>query len=166
MVTRRGFLQTLLSLPAIAALPAIGQVAETLPLVEPVSDAAPSAGISSGRRVSTWLSIDDKPVRCLSITQRHEVQGLATESSDALMIYKQSIKTHYFECDLIYDPTVYLDLRFDREVELRMVMGDYLFLATARVLRESLNMAPGGPIVQSLDFIVLSASFSGRSIEG
>lgn len=66
MVSRRSFLKLLLAVPAVAALPALAQVAESLPEVDP--PLLPLHSDGSVRHADAWLSINGVPVQVRSLS--------------------------------------------------------------------------------------------------
>ena len=63
MLSRRRFLQSLLSMPLLASIPALAQVVDQLPEVEPVEEL-----FKQEYQRGWWLKINGKPMACSSIS--------------------------------------------------------------------------------------------------
>ena len=68
MMTRRSFLQALLSLPVVAAIPQFAALAKALSVVEPELRTGEIGVVEGVRFHESWLRINSEPVECYSIS--------------------------------------------------------------------------------------------------
>ena len=73
MMTRRSFLQALLSLPVVAAIPQFAALAEALPVVEPELRTGEIGVVEGVRFHESWLRINGEPVECWAISVENSV---------------------------------------------------------------------------------------------
>jgi len=76
MMTRRSFLQALLSLPVVAAIPQFAALAKALPVVEPELRTGEIGVVEGVRFHESWLRINGKPVECWSISVESSVDHI------------------------------------------------------------------------------------------
>ena len=123
-ITRRGFLQALLAIPAIAALPKINEVVAGLPVVEGPTDDSFVVETWAPLRHSSWLIINGVPVECQSVsvttyqdsiiaaeigsTMQHTINGVARHEMDVVLAGREPSLRDAF----LADEPVTIEARF------------------------------------------------------
>lgn len=166
MVTRRSFLQALMGLPAIAALPAIGQVVEQLPLVETTEftiEKARAEGVVEVTREllnnnpkGHWLYLDEHPLHCTNVVM---------ESRQPLVHYfggfDLGLPEHSIQVETLYDPHIENVMANGQNSKLVVYFGTYVLIANARIAEYMLEIYPRQPAKQNFKAFLSDVQWHG-----
>ncbi len=164
MISRRSFLQVLLGAPAVAALPSIAQVVEALPVTEVVSLVESQATEPQApSKVAYWLTLNGYEVDVVSMQERHEFDRVTFIQPNGAEVFAPGMLRRYFECEILLPdrraPTLLTALElYEDEVEIRAMLGHYIFSADACMLRCSQSLPRFGTPTMTIEFMLLSAS--------
>jgi len=155
MISRRRFLQALLSLPAIAALPAVGTVLEALP-EQDYEPATPARPMGSGLRV--WLN--NVLLSPQSMTMHTECDHILV-GSIGYPRWMNGLETTTMSLEVIHDPCLRSVLALDH-VTLRADLKSAVLFANARVRSSSIQMyGPNTVITENIELMLLDARWEG-----
>lgn len=110
MITRRSFLQALMGLPAIAALPAVGKVVEELPFNDPPELSLPDNAVNTVGEVKlvprpgVWLYLNDYPVHCMRIAVHRHMPSVISISEEMRPEWNYGLPQETMEAEFMYDP--------------------------------------------------------------
>jgi len=88
MMTRRGFLQALLSLPVVAAIPQFAALAKALPVVEPELRTGEIGVVEGVRFHESWLRINGEPFECWAVSVENSVDYIDVIDGDSFVARK------------------------------------------------------------------------------
>lgn len=170
MVTRRGFLQALMGIPAIAALPAIGQVVEALPLVEAVDESLELRRSEAIVEVTKefletsgparWLYLNEHPIDCKNVVMEAQ-QPVVSYLNRGMVKYDLGLPEYTVEVELYYNPLIEELMCHHDKVKLVAHFGDHVLTADARLSDFAIEMPLNEPITQKFTALLLDVQWHG-----
>ena len=139
MITRRGFLQALMGLPAIAALPAVGKVVEELPVNDPPELSLPDNAVNTVGEVKpvlrpgVWLYLNDYPVQCNSIIMHSEMPNIISIGDQLQPECHWGLARQTLEAEFMYDPALAAMVCANKKINLRAKFQNTVLRADAYI---------------------------------
>lgn len=159
MITRRSFLQALMGLPAIAALPDVGKLIEALPERDPEPLVlAPELEVAAPRARGLRLFLNDILTMPQSITMVREADFLYAAEFMREPKYETGLHNEHLLVEMMHDPCIRPFMNLDR-LDLRAEFGvGPVLLADARIRSVVTYTAGAGlPICDSMELYLSNA---------
>lgn len=165
MITRRSFLQALMGLPAIAALPAIGKVVEELPFNDPPELTLPDNAVNTVgevkpvQRPGVWLYLNNYPVQCMRITLHQEMPRMVSIGDQLQPEYHWGLAQETLEVEFAYDPALGVMTNASSKINLRaefngMVLRADAYLTECHIYSDSFR----GPMTETFKMHLMNAT--------